>query len=153
MLDSRAEGRPERFGGLDEVRFRRCGFRLHSDTAAAKKIDALIVRDAKKPRRERPAVVIGVEAAISTKKGVLNHIFAIRNRAGHARTISVQLGPELADGFKKCQVSSVKLSGLFHICTPTRLGSLRIRSAWIGCSSTFRMKALGRTTVSYRKIR
>ena len=116
MLDGRADGRPNRVVGIDEVRLCHHGFRLDADTAAPQKIDALIVRDAKEPRRERAAVVEGFEAAIGAKKRVLNHIFAIRDRAGHPGTVSVQAGPKRDDRFQKCQISSVKLSGLFHMC-------------------------------------
>src|SRR6266700_6095693 len=116
MLDGRADSRPNRVAGIDEVRLCRHGFRLDADTAAAKKIDALIVRDAKEPRRERSAVVEGLEAAIGAKNGVLNHIFAIRDRPGHAGTVSVQLGPQLADRFQEREISSVKLSVVFHMC-------------------------------------
>jgi hypothetical protein len=77
MFDGGAYGGPGQFAGFDEVRRSHCGFSLLADPSAPKKIDAVIVRDAKQPRRERARVVEGVETAIGSKHSVLNHIFAI----------------------------------------------------------------------------
>src|SRR3954469_3146584 len=104
MLDSGTDCRPGRVVGVDEVRLCHRGFRLLPDPSAAKKIKAVIVRDPKQPRSKRAAVVVSVEAPVGAKQGVLNHVFAICEGAGHAGTVSVQTGPEVADRFEKGQV-------------------------------------------------
>ena len=57
---------------------------------------------------------IGVEAAVGAKQRVLHDVFAVSDRAGHPGAVSVQLRPELADRFEKCQVPRVELSCVFH---------------------------------------
>ena len=117
MLDGGTDRRPGSSPGSTKSGSATAASASYAHAAAPQKIDALIVGDAKQPRRERAAVVEGVEAAIGAKNGVLDYIFAIRDRAGHPGTVAVQAGPKRADGLQKCQVSSFKLSGVFHIST------------------------------------
>jgi hypothetical protein len=91
--------------GLDEVRLRHRRFCLDAHAAASQKIDALIVSNAKDPRGEGAAFVPGLKAAVSAKKGVLHHIFAVCDRAGHPGAVSVEPRPKGADGFEKCEIS------------------------------------------------
>src|SRR5215472_10612588 len=114
MFDRRADCRPDVIGGLDEVWLRRRCFCLDSHAAAPQKIDALIVCNAKDPWGERTAVVPGLKAAVGPKKGVLHHVFAVRDRAGHPGAVSVEPRPKGADGFQKCEISSFELSDVFH---------------------------------------
>src|SRR5215472_5602683 len=114
MFDRRADCRPDVIGGLDEVWLRRRCFCLDSHAAAPQKIDALIVCNAKDPWGERTAVVPGLKAAVGPKKGVLHHVFAVRDRAGHPGAVTVKPRPKGADGFQKCEISSFELSSVFH---------------------------------------
>ena len=82
MLDGGADGRPGRSAGS-----------MKSGSAArlpprrgprgSEENRCIDCARCEQPRRERAAVVEGFETAIGAKKGVLNHIFAIRDRAGH----------------------------------------------------------------------
>ena len=51
--------------------------------ASPEKINALVVRDAKQPRRQRLGVIEGLKLPVGVKKGVLNDVLAIENGANH----------------------------------------------------------------------
>src|SRR5215467_8037558 len=83
--------------------------------------------NAEDPWGERTAVVPGLKAAIGAKKGVLHHIFAVRDRAGHPGAVPMKPRPKGADGFQKREISGFELSGVFHkpacLCLAVRCGS------------------------------
>ena len=115
MLDPRTDCRPDGIARIDEVRLGHRQLRFHSHSAASKKVDALIVCNAKDPRSERTAVVPSLKIAVGAKQGVLYDIFTVCDRSGHPGAIPVEPRAKGADGFEKCEISGFKLSGVFHI--------------------------------------
>lgn len=65
--------------------------------AAAQKIQRRIVRDAKQPPLRiggRAGAVVSFERL---HERILHHVLAIDHRAGHARAVAVQLGPQIGE--------------------------------------------------------
>ncbi len=58
----------------------------------------------------------GVELPVGMKQRVLNDIFAIEDRTGHARTVAVKLRTKVGDGLEKSQIAGFERTGkLIHI--------------------------------------
>src|SRR5581483_11838345 len=69
MLHRGCGGGPGGGGRFDEIRFQRHSLGRFPYSSTPKKVDALVVCDAKQPRDKRAALVVSVEATISAKKG------------------------------------------------------------------------------------
>src|SRR5260370_6174552 len=108
-------------GRHDGVRLHDGYLRLMTNLTARKEIDASIVSDAKQPRCQRAVLIKGVELSIGLEERVLNHVLAVQHRSGHTRTVTVQAGPQVGDGFEERQVTrlegarSVNANRIIHI--------------------------------------
>src|SRR5260221_10260986 len=95
-------------GRRDRVRLQDGYLRLLTNLTAPKEIDASIVSDPKQPRRQRAVLIKRVELSIGLEERVLNHVLAVQHRSGHTRTVTVQAGPQLGDGFEERQVTRLE---------------------------------------------
>ena len=77
-------------GGLDCIGGHRRRFGFHANAALSEEVNAAIMGDAEQPRLKRTTVVEFVELSIGLKECLLNHIFAIHNRASYPRTVAVR---------------------------------------------------------------
>ena len=77
------------------------------------------VGDAEQPRAERAAVVEFLQLAIGLEHRLLHHVLAVQHRAGHARAIAVQPGPQMRDGLEEGGVARIEQServeGWLHV--------------------------------------
>src|SRR5215211_4913373 len=101
MLDCPANGWPCRVDRLCDRRFRSGVLRLRSYVASPEKVDAPVVCDPKQPRSNRAAVIVLVQTPIRIEQGILDDIFAIERRPGHAGAVAMELRPQRGNSLEK----------------------------------------------------
>lgn len=136
VLDCQAKWRAGRVDGHDGVGHLGARLRLLPNFAASQEVDALIVGNPEQPGRQRTRIVKGVQLSIGDEQCLLDDIFAVHYRAGHARAVPMQARPEVADGFEKRQVAGLKgaggtwVVGTVHIDIYAAGGSWDTDSLW-----------------------
>src|SRR5262245_16863981 len=108
MFDGSTDSRPTRFNRLDDIRHG-C-FRLGAlpDVAPAEEVDALIVRNAKQPRRAGTGVVERVQPPIGVEQRVLHDVLAVEYGTGHARAVFMKLWSQIPHRLQKREIARLK---------------------------------------------
>jgi hypothetical protein len=92
LLRDGVAGIGRRIGGAVAHRVQRLA---HARLVAPQMIQSAVVRDAEQPGAERRHLVHLRQQVIGAGQGLLHDVLAVRHRAGHARTVAVQLRPQI----------------------------------------------------------
>jgi hypothetical protein len=105
VLDRACDTRTDHLDRRNGIGHDRLGLGASSDAATTQEVDTLVVRDAEQPGLECAAILERVQFSIRLEQRVLHDVLAIEDRAGHARTVSVQAGPQMPDRLEEREVS------------------------------------------------